>query len=99
MTDKKNNIKKITVNNGKKLTVNNGEKNKDKTKDEDELDDEMKQRVKEIEALIEETNRPSKTSLLKNLKFENEQDAHVFSRLPLSDYQKEELLMSVYATK
>ena len=60
----------------------------------DEIDDDMKKRVKDMDEIIEEYKKPAKTNILKKIKFENAQDEYVFNSLPLSDKQKEELLIA-----
>lgn len=46
--------------------------------------------------VCDDNDDPAKTKLLKSLTFRNKRDEYVFDRLPLSDKQKEELLISLY---
>lgn len=46
--------------------------------------------------IYNETFKSPKTHILNFVNFKNEQDAEVWKRLPLSDRQKEELLVSLY---
>jgi hypothetical protein len=64
----------------------------DKSKDE-------KLNVEEIERVYKDitTKKYCKTDILDNLKFESKMDKFVFDHLPLSNSQKEELLLSMFS--
>ncbi len=59
------------------------------------LTKEEKERQDEQNKIILDANASSKTNILNTIKFNNELDKEVFNLLPLSDAQKEELILSV----
>ena len=58
------------------------------------LTKEDKEREKEQNKIIKASKSSSKTNILHTIKFNNELDKQVFDMLPLSDAQKEELILS-----
>ena len=56
-------------------------------------DDEVK--VEEQEKIIKDAKAPAKTNILNCIKFKNNLDKQIFDLLPLSDAQKEELILDV----
>ena len=59
------------------------------------LTKEDKEREKEQNEIIKASKTSSKTNILHTIKFNSELDKQVFDMLPLSDAQKEELILSV----
>lgn len=57
-------------------------------------EEEVKQ-IKAMEEIVKEIERKPLTKILEMVKFENDQDAEVFRRLPLTNCQKEELLCGI----
>jgi len=51
-------------------------------------------RAKEQNKIIKDHKASAKTDILKTIKFDTELDKQVFNMLPLSDKQKEELILS-----
>jgi hypothetical protein len=66
----------------------------EKTEDKKDIDN-----SEEIEKVYKDitTHKYCKTNILHNLKFESELDEFIFSNLPLSNSQKEKLLIDVYS--
>jgi hypothetical protein len=66
----------------------------DKTENKNEKDN-----GEEIERVFKDitTHKYCKTSILHNLKFESKLDEFIFSSLPLSNSQKEKLLIDIYS--
>lgn len=58
------------------------------------LTKEEKERQDEQNKIILDAKASSKTNILNTIKFNNELDKEVFNLLPLSDAQKEELILS-----
>lgn len=58
------------------------------------LTKEDKEREKEQNEIIKASKTSSKTNILHTIKFNSELDKQVFDMLPLSDAQKEELILS-----
>lgn len=56
---------------------------------------EDEERVKEQEKIIQDAKAPAKTNILNTIKFKNKLDEEIFNLLPLSDAQKEELILDV----
>ena len=57
------------------------------------LSKEDKERYEEQEKIIRDAKAPAKTDILKHIKFKNDLDKQIFNLLPLSDAQKEELVL------
>ena len=68
----------------------------DKLKIVEELDAETLKRLKEIDEIVEEWKRPATSNLLNLIKFKNDNEKMLFDRLPLSDYDKEQMLIDIY---
>ena len=66
----------------------------DKTENKNEKDN-----GEEIERVFKDitTHKFCKTNILHNLKFESKLDEFIFSSLPLSNSQKEKLLIDIYS--
>ena len=66
----------------------------DKTENKNEKDN-----GEEIERVFKDitTHKYCKTDILHNLKFESKLDEFIFSSLPLSNSQKEKLLIDIYS--
>ena len=66
----------------------------EKTEDKKEIDN-----SEEIEKVFKDitTHKYCKTDILHNLKFESKLDEFIFSGLPLSNSQKEKLLIDIYS--
>lgn len=58
------------------------------------LTQEEKERQDEQNKIILDAKAPAKTNILNTIKFNNKLDEEVFNLLPLSDKQKEELILS-----
>ena len=63
------------------------------------LTKEEKERYEEQEKLIKEAKASPKTDILNYIRFKNKLDEEIFNMLPLSDAQKEELVLSVEFNK
>lgn len=53
--------------------------------------------AKEFDELVEAIKKPARTNILNEIKFEREIDRLIFDRLPLSDIQKEDILLDLYS--
>lgn len=103
MTDNKNTIVKIENAQIENLNTIN-DKNaysliEDEVHDPDDYSDlkpEEIEQIKKMDEIISEVEDKPRTCILKAVTFKNKQDEDVFNRLPLTDIQKEELLMSIY---
>jgi hypothetical protein len=107
MSEENKNINNQNINNQNNNIVESKNKEKDdqntiiihedeKKDDNYEYDEETLKRLHEIEELIDESNKPAETNLLENLKFKKKEDKFVFNRLPLSDWEKEQLIKEIY---
>ena len=73
----------------------------------EESKEELKEELKEVDNSDElervykdiTTKKYCKTDILNNLSFESEIDKYVFDFLPLSNSQKEQLLLNIYKEK
>lgn len=88
MSDKLNETKVV------KLTEASADEKKLTEASADEKKAEAK-RLKEWEELEDRIRQPCKTDLLDNLKFSTPKDRYVWDRLPLTNYEKEEMLLSM----
>lgn len=54
--------------------------------------------LKEMEKVLEDmtTQKYCKTNIIKDVNFTSEEDEYVFNRLPLSNSQKEQILLELY---
>lgn len=68
----------------------------EKAEDDQEYNEETKKRLHEIEEIIKESNKPAETNILEHIKFRNKEDKFVFDRLPLSDWDKEQIINEIY---
>ena len=59
------------------------------------LDEETVKNVLAMEKDYEEANKKAETNLLNIIRFKNKTDKFVFDRLPLSEYQKEQMVMEI----
>ncbi len=61
-------------------------------------EDKQKDNSEEIEKVFKDitTHKYCKTDIMHNLKFESKLDEFIFSSLPLSNSQKEKLLIDIY---
>jgi hypothetical protein len=60
----------------------------------------VKTNIKEFEKILEDMNTfiYCKTNILNDVKFTTPQDKDIFNALPLTNSQKENLLLSIYQT-
>jgi len=56
---------------------------------------ECAKKANEVDKLLEEANKKAETNLLDLLKFKTKTDKEVFDRLPLSDYEKEKMMIDI----
>ena len=56
--------------------------------------DEIEQ-INKMEEVIEEIKTETKTNLLDMVKFKNKSDLIVFDKLPLTDFQKEDIMIDI----
>jgi hypothetical protein len=56
--------------------------------------DELEQ-INKMEEVIEEIKTETKTNLLDMVKFKNKSDLIVFDKLPLTDFQKEDIMIDI----
>ena len=54
-------------------------------------------KANEVDKLMKEANKGAETNLFDLLKFKTKTDKEVFDRLPLSDYDKEKMILSMVA--
>lgn len=71
------------------------EKIKEDTAKEIEEEEEFNKTLEEMNKTIKEIETPNITNILRDFKFKNKTDEEVFNRLPLTNIQKEYLLLSV----
>lgn len=57
--------------------------------------EEFNKNLEEMNKAIKEIETPNITNILKDFKFKNKRDEEIFNRLPLTNIQKEYLLLSV----
>ena len=67
-----------------------------KNEDEDEVftADEIEQ-INKMDEVIEEIKSEAKTNLLEIVKFKNKSDLIIFDKLPLTDFQKEDIMIDI----
>jgi len=58
-------------------------------------EEEFNKNLEEMNKTIKEIETPNITNVLKEFKFKNKMDEEIFNRLPLTNIQKEYLLLSV----
>ena len=58
-------------------------------------EEEFNKNLEEMNKTIKEIETPNITNILKEFKFKNKMDEEIFNRLPLTNIQKEYLLLSV----
>ena len=63
--------------------------------DEEFNEEEFNKNLEEMNKTIKEIETPNITNVLKDFKFKNKMDEEIFNRLPLTNIQKEYLLLSV----
>ena len=68
--------------------------NNSKDDDTDFTADEIEQ-IKKMEEVIEEIKSDSKTNLLDIVKFKNKSDLIIFDKLPLTEFQKEDIMIEI----
>lgn len=68
---------------------------KEETAKEIEEEEEFNKNLEEMNKTIKEIETPSITNTLRDFQFKNKMDEEVFNRLPLTNIQKEYLLLSV----
>ena len=59
------------------------------------LDEETVEKLLALEESYEEANKKAETNLLNIIRFKNKTDKYVFDRLPLSEYEKEQMVMEI----
>ena len=95
-----NNIEKDekTINQKNEIVIiaNDEKVNTDVKATDDKLDKETLKRLKEIDDIINEWKRPAETNILNLIKFKNKEEKVLFDRLPLSDYDKEQMIKEIY---
>ena len=80
---KKDNVKRIS-------------KELEKLPDDKIFTKEQLDQIKKLEKTIKDINRAPKTNLIYNMKFKSPTDKYVFEKLPLSDFQKEQMITEIY---
>ena len=68
---------------------------KEETAKEIEEEEEFNKNLEEMNKTIKEIETPNITNTLRDFQFKNKMDEEVFNRLPLTNIQKEYLLLSV----
>lgn len=74
----------------------NSQETENKNQNSEIQDIEMEKKFEELKRVIEEYNKPAETNLLNDLKFKTEECKYLFDKLPLSDYEKEQMIIELY---
>jgi len=77
----------------------NTEKTDIKTDDEVVFTEDEKKQIKEMDEVIDEIKEEPKTNLLELFTFKNKLDNEIFDKLPLTDCQKEIMIVDILKEK
>jgi len=73
----------------------NTEKSNIKTDDVVVFTEDEKKQIKEMEEIVDEIKEEPKTNLLELFTFKNKLDTEIFDRLPLTECQKEDMIIDI----